>query len=138
MEWLSVTAEHGLAGLFLASFLASTVLPGGSEPLLWLFLSQHPDQLWTALTLATIGNTAGGMTSWACGRLLPKAKFLPSVASVSHLQRWGTPVLLLSWVPLIGDALCVAAGWLRLHWLPCTLFMALGKFARYLVVAGVA
>ena len=42
---------------------------------------------------------------------------------------------MLAWAPLIGDALCVAAGWLRLHWLPCCLFMAIGKFARYWLVA---
>ena len=50
-------------------------------------------------------------------------------------RRYGSPVLLLAWAPVIGDALCVAAGWLRLHWLPVTLFMAVGKFARYWVVA---
>jgi len=50
-------------------------------------------------------------------------------------SRWGSPVLLLAWTPLIGDALCVAAGWLRLHWLPCCAFMAVGKFARYWLVA---
>ena len=40
-----------------------------------------------------------------------------------HVQRWGAAALLFSWLPLVGDALCVAAGWLRLHWLPCTLFI---------------
>ena len=72
MEWLNVTAEAGLGGLFLASFLAATVLPGGSEPLLWGFLSLHPAEMWPALGLATLGNTAGGMTSWWCGRYLPR------------------------------------------------------------------
>ena len=48
------------------------------------------------------------------------------------------PALLLAWAPLIGDALCVAAGWLRLHWLPCCLFMALGKLGRYWLVAQTA
>jgi membrane protein YqaA with SNARE-associated domain len=43
--------------------------------------------------------------------------------------------LLLAWVPLIGDALCLAAGWLRLHWWQAALFMAMGKFARYWVIA---
>ena len=47
-------------------------------------------------------------------------------------------MLLLAWAPLIGDALCVAAGWLRLHWLPCCLFMAIGKFVRYWLVAQTA
>ena len=52
-------------------------------------------------------------------------------------RRYGTPVLLLACTPIIGDALCAAAGWLRLPWLSCMLWMAAGKAARYaLVVAG--
>lgn len=135
MEWLNVTAEHGLAGLLLASFLAATVLPGGSEAVLWGFLKIHPEQVSTAIWLATLGNTAGGMTSWACGRFLPRWQGLDHLPRLHHLQRWGSPALLFAWLPLAGDALCIAAGWLRLHWLPCCLFMALGKGARYWLVA---
>jgi membrane protein YqaA with SNARE-associated domain len=51
------------------------------------------------------------------------------------VRRYGTPALLLAWVPLVGDALCLAAGWLRLNWWQAALFMALGKFARYGVIA---
>jgi membrane protein YqaA with SNARE-associated domain len=54
------------------------------------------------------------------------------------VQRWGSPVLLLSWVPLLGDPLCVAAGWLRLNPWWATLFIALGKFGRYWVIAVLA
>jgi len=131
VEWLNVTAEQGLSGLFLASFLASTVLPGGSEAVLWGFLQIHPEQASTALWLATLGNTAGGLTSWGCGRYLPRWQRMDNLPYQAQLVRWGSPVLLLSWLPLVGDALCLAAGWLRLHWLPCCLFMAAGKFARY-------
>lgn len=52
------------------------------------------------------------------------------------MQRHGAPALLLSWVPLIGDALCIAAGWLRLPPLRSAFMMALGKGARYAVIAG--
>jgi membrane protein YqaA with SNARE-associated domain len=138
VEWLNVTAEQGLGGLFLASFLASTVLPGGSEALLWAFLRQHPEQAAAALALATAGNTGGGMFTWWCGRFLPKWQKLEDLPQRARVARWGSPVLLLSWTPLVGDALCLAAGWLRLHWLPCCLFMAAGKFARYWVVAQAA
>ena len=138
MEWVNVTAEQGLAGLFLSSFLAATLLPGGSEAVLWGVLQLHPEQQSTALALATLGNTLGGMTSWACGRFLPRWQRLERLPQMHHLQRWGSPALLFSWLPLVGDALCVAAGWLRLHWLPCCLFMALGKFARYWLVAQTA
>ncbi len=138
MEWLNVTAEQGLSGLFLASFLASTVLPGGSEAVLWGFLKMHPEQASTALWVATIGNTAGGMSSWACGRFLPRWQKLQTLPHKEKLERYGSPALLLSWLPLLGDALCVAAGWLRLHWLPCCLFMAAGKFVRYWLIAQAA
>ena len=138
MEWVNVTAEQGLAGLFLSSFLAATLLPGGSEAVLWGFRQLHPEQKSTALALATLGNTLGGMTSWACGRFLPRWQRLDRLPQMHHLQRWGSPALFFSWLPLVGDALCVAAGWLRLHWLPCCLFMALGKFARYWLVAQTA
>ncbi|HEX6734399.1 MAG TPA: DedA family protein [Azonexus sp.] len=118
--------------------MAATLLPGGSEAVLWGFLHLHPDQADTALWLATFGNTAGGMTSWGCGRFLARWQARCDVPRQAWLQRWGSPALLLSWVPLLGDALCVAAGWLRLYWLPCMLFMAIGKFARYWLVAQAA
>ncbi len=138
MEWLNVTAEAGLGGLFLASFLAATVLPGGSEPLLWGFLQLHPAEMGPALALATLGNTAGGMTSWWCGRYLPRWQRLENLPHQERMTRWGSPALLLAWLPLVGDALCVAAGWLRLHWAPCCLFMAAGKFVRYWILAQAA
>ena len=135
MEWLNVTAESGLWGLLVASFLSATVLPGGSEALLWGYLRLHPAQFGPALALATLGNTGGGMVSWWCGRFLPRWQKLENLPQRDKLERWGSPALLLAWVPLIGDALCLAAGWLRLHWLPCCLFMAIGKLARYWLVA---
>ncbi|MGE5492019.1 MAG: YqaA family protein [Actinomycetota bacterium] len=135
MEWLDVTAEAGLWGLLAASFLSATVLPGGSEALFWAFLHQHPAELWPALSLATLGNTAGAMTSWWAGRVLPKWQKLENLPHREKVERWGSPILLLAWLPLVGDALCVAAGWLRLHWLPCCLFMAVGKFLRYWLIA---
>ncbi len=53
------------------------------------------------------------------------------------VHRFGAPILLLSWLPVVGDPLCAVAGWLRLPWLSCLIFMAIGKFARYLVLGGV-
>lgn len=135
MTWLNISAEAGLWGLFVSSFLAATILPGGSEALLFALLKLHPEQLWPALALTTLGNTLGGMTSYACGRWLPRWQKLENAKGREHVQRWGSPILLLAWAPLIGDVLCVAAGWLRLNWAACAIFMALGKFARYWLVA---
>jgi len=134
MEFLASpeAANVGLAGLFLSSFLAATLLPGGSEVALFALLKLHPEQLVPALILATLGNTLGGMTTYGMARLLP-AKALPQKSAV--VARHGAPVLILAWAPMIGDALCAAAGWLRLPWLACALWMALGKGLRYGFVA---
>lgn len=125
--------EWGLAGLFLGSFLAATVLPGGSEAALAALVFAYPSQALPALMIATLGNTLGGMTSWWMGRGFT-ARELP--ARLHWVQRFGAGVLILSWVPLIGDALCLAAGWLRLAPWPCAMWMALGKAARYAAVIG--
>ena len=135
MDWLKISAEAGLWGLFLSSFLAATILPGGSEALLFALLKLHPDELWPALGLATLGNTLGGMTSYACGRWLPGWQKLEHAKGLPRLRHWGSPILLLAWAPLIGDALCIGAGWLRLDWRACAAFMAIGKFFRYWLVA---
>jgi membrane protein YqaA with SNARE-associated domain len=126
------TAEAGLAGLFLASFLSATLLPGGSEVVLVAVLHQHPDQVTAALVLATLGNTLGGMTTYYMGRLLPQ-HLAPQKSALA--RRHGAPILLLAWAPIIGDALCAAAGWLRLPPLPCAAWMAVGKAVRYVLVA---
>ena len=136
------TAEAGLAGLFLASFLSATLLPGGSEAVLFAVIRLHPEQTLAALLLATLGNTLGGMLTYYMGRLLPQhlapEKLCEAVSTRTALaRRRGPPILLLAWTPIIGDALCAAAGWLRLPPLACALWMAAGKAARYaLVVAG--
>ncbi|MBM3356350.1 MAG: DedA family protein [Betaproteobacteria bacterium] len=121
-----------LWGLFWSSFLAATLLPGGSEAVLFAVLKLHPERYWDALGLATLGNTLGGMSSYLIGRILPQKRDLRGLAAV---RTYGTPVLLLAWVPFIGDPLCVAAGWLRLNpWLSA-LYIALGKFTRYWAIA---
>lgn len=123
-----ITSDLSLGGLFLSSLLAATLLPGGSEAVLLGVLKLHPELADAALVAATLGNTLGGLITFGMGWLLPQTQQLKHV---DKLRRFGTPTLLLSWVPLIGDALCLSAGWLRLNpWL-AALFIAAGKFARY-------
>lgn len=126
------TAEASLWSLLLGSFVAATLVPVSSELMLFAVLRAHPDLLWPALAIATVGNTAGGMVSYAMGRFIPHRK---SVPHEDRLRRHGALLLLLSWVPLAGDALCVGAGWLRLTWWKCLVATAIGKAARYVVVA---
>jgi len=124
-----------LTALFASSFLAATLLPGGSEAVLFGVLKLHPERVLTALCVATLGNTLGGTSSYLIGRLLPQKKGLPGLPV---MRKYGATALLLSWIPIIGDPLCVAAGWLRLNpWL-AMLYIALGKLARYVAIAAFA
>lgn len=127
------SAEAGFAGLFIASFVAATVLPGGSEFVLVAVLHRHPEVVWQAVGVATAGNTLGGLTSYAVGRLIPNRA---QHKAIIYLHRYGYWALLFSWLPLVGDALAVAAGWLRFNpWVALALF-AIGKLVRYALVAG--
>ena len=126
--------------LFFSAFISSTLFPGGSEAVLAYLATQPEHSLILLITLATVGNTLGAMTSWGIGYLISlrySASQLSKASqqkAVARLQKYGSPILLLSWLPVVGDPLCVAAGWLRLHWLQSLLFIAVGKLVRYLVV----
>lgn len=122
----------GLAGLFASSFLSATLLPGNSEIVFVALLHHAPELEGRALAVATLGNTLGGMTSYLVGRLFPRPQ---QSRALAWLTRYGPAALLLSWVPVIGDALCVASGWLRQNAIAATLFIAAGKFARYWALA---
>ncbi len=119
--------------LFASSFLSATLLPGNSEIVLAAVLKAGGTPPAIAVAVATIGNTLGGMTTFFLGRLLPNR--IPEGAAIARVRRYGVAVLLLSWLPVVGDALCGAAGWLRLNWIGCALAIAAGKAARYAVLA---
>jgi len=127
-----MTESTSLFSLFASSLLGATLLPGGSELVLVGVLKLHPESFWPALLAGTLGNTLGGMVSFGMGWLLPQTQQLKHVEKV---RRFGAPALLLAWAPLIGDALCLAAGWLRLNPWQAALYMLIGKFARYWLIA---
>jgi membrane protein YqaA with SNARE-associated domain len=122
-----------LAGLAASAFLSATVLPGNSELALSALFYQQPALLWPAVLVASAANTAGSATSLWLGRRAP-TKALPA-RTAGWFARFGPAALFLSWVPLLGDALPLAAGWLRLPWWPCLLWLAAGKTLRYLLLA---
>lgn len=131
MEWL-FSPEASLWSLLLASFLAATLIPLSSEAALFAVLKMHQDLFWPAIGIATLGNTLGGLSSYAIGRLIARKKPLRHVERVRH---YGAPILLFAWLPLVGDALCVAAGWLKLNWIAVAGWQAAGRFLRYWLVA---
>ena len=136
LQELLGAGEGSLWAMFVVSFLAATVLPIGSEPLLMALVRLHPEQWAAILVVATIGNTLGGMTSYGLGR--GAARVAPGAEgsrAAQWLRRFGAPALLLAWAPIVGDLLCVLAGYMRLSWWQCALWMLVGKLARYWVLA---
>jgi membrane protein YqaA with SNARE-associated domain len=125
---------EALLGLFAAAFAAATLVPLPSEAALFAYLKAYPDQVVLALFVATLGNTAGGMTSYLIGRLFPQK----NLKGIEMLKRYGAPLTFFVWLPIIGDALSVGAGWLRINWLAVLVCMAAGRLARYIAVAAIA
>ena len=128
-----------LWALFASAFVSATLFPGGSEALLLYLANEAAYPAWLLLLTAAAGNTLGGMSSWLIGWLLVK-RFPANPLADKHrkamqrLQHWGSPMLLLSWLPVVGDPLCVAAGYLRIHWPLSMLFICIGKTARYFLL----
>jgi membrane protein YqaA with SNARE-associated domain len=129
-----LSPEGGLAAVFVASFIAATLVPLPSEAVLFGYLQLHPGDAALAVALATIGNTAGGMTTYLIGRFFPnKRNFNEKI--LQRVRRYGAAATFFAWLPIAGDGLCLAAGWLRVNWLAALGFMAAGRLARYLVIA---
>jgi membrane protein YqaA with SNARE-associated domain len=128
-------------GLFLSAFISSTVAPGGSEAVLAYMVSQGHFQVQNLVIVAAIGNTLGAMTTWGLGMFAAKKFPLASLLSekkqnaLKIVRTRGVWVLFFSWLPLVGDALCFAGGWLKLPLLPACLVILAGKLGRYAVIA---
>ena len=133
----------GIWGLFISAFISSTVAPGGSEAVLAYLVSEGHYPIVQLLTVATVGNTLGAMTTWGLGvmaaKKFPVAKLLPEnkQKALAMVQKRGIWILFFSWLPIIGDALCFAGGWLKLPLLPACLVILLGKLGRYALLAWV-
>ncbi len=134
--------EFGLSSLFIVSFVSATLVPVGSEPALFGLLKLDPTLFWPAIAVATLGNTVGGMVDWWMGRCAQVAAQRVTAGrarlkALELLERLGPKACLLSWLPIVGDPLCAVAGWLRLPFWPCALYMLIGKAARYLFMTTV-
>ena len=136
----NIIDEWGLLGLFISSFISSTLLPGGSEALLAALRISNSHEPLSLLAVATAGNTLGGISSWLIGFLIarrwPSQKLLkPDQQRASNwLEKHGSPILLLSWLPIVGDPLCLVAGWLKINFWLSLFFIAAGKAIRYGVI----
>ncbi len=137
MDWFGMPTV-GLPAVFIVAAVSATLIPMGSEPVLFAYVSLNPEDYWLAIGMATLGNTLGGMINWWLGLLARNTYESLRGETHSRAQVWlekrGPPMLLLSWLPIIGDPLCLVAGWLRLKWLPCMIYMAIGKLLRYITL----
>lgn len=131
--------KFGLSSVFVVSFVSATLLPMGSEPAVYGLVELNPSLFWSAIVVATVGNTLGGAVTWWLG--LASHKVVDKYQHSSHhlralawLERLGPKACLLAWLPIVGDPLCAVAGWLKLPFWPCLGYMAIGKFARYLTM----
>ena len=127
---------EALAALFGASFVAATLFPLPSEAALFAYVRAYPEHTVLAVAVATLGNTLGGMTTYLIGRLVPNRKI--EGRALRALHRWGAPATFFTWLPVVGDAISAASGWLRVNWIAVAAFMAAGRLTRYIVVAAFA
>jgi len=133
-------AEFGYIGLFLAAFLAATVLPLGSEVVFAALIYAGLD-MWTCVAVATVGNTLGGITSYWIGRM-GKIEWIEKYLKIKkekiekfekRMYNRGDWLAFFSFVPGIGDILVVACGYFRCNFLGTAIAMTIGKFSRYVL-----
>lgn len=130
-----------LGGLFISAFISSTIAPGGSEAVLaYMVATGHYPIEWVVI-VATIGNTLGAITTWGLGMLAAKKYPAATLLSANKqkalelVREKGSWTLFFTWLPVVGDVLCFAGGWLKLPFLQALLIILLGKLGRYAVIA---
>lgn len=133
--------EYGLSTVFVVSFISATLVPLGSEPVVFGLVKLNPAMFWPAVLVATAGNTLGGALDWFIGyeAHVVVDKYQHSThhsRAIDWLEKLGPKACLLAWLPVVGDPLCAVAGWLKFPFWPCLAYMAIGKFLRYFLMTG--
>lgn len=137
MDWL----ELGYWGLFLAGFVAGTIVPLSSEAVLIAMLLAGGDPM-ISIVSATIGNWIGGMTTWYIGHLgnwhwiekyfrVDRAKVK---AYQTRISKHGAILALLGWLPVLGNVIVLALGFFRVNWVVVSFWLLIGKIARYMAI----
>ncbi len=136
-----VLTQYGYIGLFIASFLAATILPFASELVFTGLLYASDSNAWMCIWAASIGNFLGGMTCYYIGRLgkiewiekylkVDKEKLYKWVNKIQDKASWAA---FFTFLPGIGDIIAIAAGYLRANVYTTCIAMFLGKLIRYIV-----
>lgn len=139
---MTFLSHYGYVSLFLLSFLASTIVPIGSEWLLITMVIKGQDPI-LSVASATTGNTLGACTTYAIGiygsewvsRKLLRFDELSRKRAEMFYAKFGVWSLLFSWLPIVGDPLCLAGGLLRIHFGVFLLLVFVGKLIRYGLLA---
>lgn len=134
------------AALFAVSFLAATILPAQSELGLAGLILSEDYSVAVLIAVASVGNTLGAVVNWFIGRYINRfqnKKWFPATPSqmdkaTGWYHRYGRWSLLLSWVPIVGDPLTLAAGVLREPFWSFFVLVAIAKTGRYIAVAALA
>ena len=132
---------YDIGGLFISAFVSSTIAPGGSEAVLAYMVANGHYQVEMLVFVATIGNTLGAMTTWFLGvmaaKKYPVSTLLPAnkQKALDLVSKKGIWTLFFTWLPIVGDVLCFAGGWLKLPFLQACLIILLGKLSRYMAIA---
>ena len=133
----------GLTSLFIGSFLASTLMPGGVEVLLYYLYQSGNYTVASLLAVSTIGNSLGGFMTFFMGdilrRGLSKANWYERIQrlfklegkALARIRKWGVPALFFTWMPIVGDPLALAGGYLQLPLWRSLIWIFVGKFVRY-------
>ena len=138
---MSYLFELGYAGLFFASFLAATIVPFSSDAIVVGMVAGGYDAFWT-ITIATIGNTLGGLSSYGLG-YLGKWDWIEKYLKIKkeklekmqiRIKKYTGLAAFLTWLPIVGDVIAVALGLLKINVYKVTIFMTVGKLARYIAI----
>ena len=138
-----MTELAALSGLFMAAFVAATILPAQSEAVLVGLIYTGNYAVWILVAVASVGNVLGSVVNWLLGRGIERFRNRPwfpvKQASLQRAQGWyqryGKWSLLLSWAPIIGDPLTVVAGVMREPFPVFLLLVTIAKVGRYVVLA---
>jgi len=133
--------ELGYLGLFIAGFLAATILPFSSESLLAVAILHGLDPI-ICLIIITVGNWLGSITTYGIG-YLGNVDWIEKYFKISrekvektkiYLAKYGTLLALFTWVPIIGDLFALALGYFKVNFVLTATYMLIGKFLRYLFI----
>ena len=128
--------------LFFTSFLASTIIPLGSEGVV-VYMIMKGHNIVSVVVIASIGNYLGACTTYILG-YIGRQKALEKYLKINPVDfaraeklfiKYGSPVLLFTWLPIVGDALAAIGGIFKLNFLLFSIYVFTGKFIRYLAVA---